>query len=57
MNIIKETLEAIEDVRCERCGSKATRIQQPNPFMLEIHNDYTPCDLCENCYSNIADDI
>lgn len=57
MGVIKETLEAIEDVRCDRCNAKATYIQQPNPFMAEIHNDLTPCNLCENCYSNIADDI
>ena len=48
---------------CDSCWeyrkilTKATHIQEPDPYAEEINSDETPVDLCEHCYHESCMDI
>lgn len=48
---------------CDECWewrkilTKATHIQEPDPFAEEINGDNTPVDLCERHYQISCDEI
>ncbi len=48
---------------CERCGRQAPEVivyQTLDPFMKDVHNMERECELCElcdECYATIAEDI
>lgn len=44
-------------VKCDDCEKEATHIGEPNPYAEEIHNNLTPCNLCDDCYHESCMDI
>ena len=42
---------------CCSCQATTDLRYGPDPFALEIYDDYTEVWLCDNCYQNHCDDI
>lgn len=45
-------------LECSTCGkTDLDVVERSDPYMVEIHNDYTSVPLCDNCHWNSAADV
>ena len=42
---------------CHNCEKNLKQEEHPCPFASEIHNDESPCECCEECENECAQDI
>jgi len=43
---------------CLSCEvSEASEYYHTCPFLIDVHDDYTECDCCDECTQRCADDI
>lgn len=53
----EEIMKQYDIVKCDECNSKATHIQEPNPYVEEIYGEVKLCNLCEEHYQQSLSDI
>lgn len=51
-------LEVFAGRVCEHCRERSfTTVQRANPFVADVHNEELMEDICDQCYTELCNDI